>query len=190
MSQLRASAANRLAIALAAALVLAALVASPRARAQEAAANEAARAASPVAAPAAMPAAVASAASDGMPEVVERALGLIGIRYRRGSASVESGFDCSGLVGYVFSAVMGLTLPRTSYEIARLGTEVARGDLKPGDLVFFNTMQRSFSHVGIYLGDDKFLHAPRTGYRVRIEDMTGAYWVARFNGARRLESGR
>ena len=134
-----------------------------------------------------LPAAVPAAALDRMPEVVERALGLIGIRYKRGAASVEAGFDCSGLVAYVFDAVMGLHLPRTTYEIARLGTDVAKGDLKPGDLVFFNTMRRSFSHVGIYLGDNKFVHAPRTGYKVRIEDMTGPYWTARFNGARRIE---
>ena len=134
-----------------------------------------------------LPTAVPAAALDRMPEVVERALGLIGIRYKRGAASVEAGFDCSGLVAYVFDAVMGLHLPRTTYEIARLGTDVAKGDLKPGDLVFFNTMRRSFSHVGIYLGDNKFVHAPRTGYKVRIEDMTGPYWTARFNGARRIE---
>ena len=135
-----------------------------------------------------LPAAAPTAALDRMPEVVERALGLIGIRYKRGAASIEAGFDCSGLVAYVFDAVMGLHLPRTTYEIARLGTDVAKGDLKPGDLVFFNTMRRSFSHVGIYLGDNKFVHAPRTGYKVRIEDMTGPYWTARFNGARRIET--
>ena len=126
------------------------------------------------------------AALDRMSEVLDRALGLIGIRYKRGASSVENGFDCSGLVAYVFRSVLGHELPRTTYEIARLGAAVSKGELKPGDLVFFNTMRRSFSHVGIYLGDQKFLHAPRTGLRVRIEDMTGPYWAARFNGARRL----
>jgi len=175
---------------LAAALLVA--FATATAHANEIVAFDDANAARPQApvVPAMLTAAVSApaAALDRMPEVVERALGLIGIRYKRGAASIEAGFDCSGLVAYVFDAVMGLTLPRTTYEIARLGTDVAKGDLQPGDLVFFNTMRRSFSHVGIYLGDNKFVHAPRTGYKVRIEDMTGPYWTARFNGARRIET--
>ena len=173
---------------LAAALLVA--LATTTARAHEAVAfddADAARVQAP-ALPAAAISTAPAAALDRMPAVVERALGLIGIRYKRGAASLEAGFDCSGLVAYVFDAVMGLALPRTTYEIARLGTDVAKGDLKPGDLVFFNTMRRSFSHVGIYLGDNKFVHAPRTGYKVRIEDMTGAYWTARFNGARRIQA--
>lgn len=137
---------------------------------------------------AAVPAAAPASGADRVHSVIDRALGLIGIRYRRGGSSVETGFDCSGFVAHVFDSVAGLKLPRTTYEIARLGTDVARGELKPGDLVFFNTMRQSFSHVGIYLGDQKFIHAPRTGRNIRVEDMSGPYWTARFNGARRIEA--
>ena len=134
------------------------------------------------------PAAVPSRGIDRVHAAIDQALGLIGIRYHRGGNSIETGFDCSGFVAHVFGSVFDLKLPRTTYEIARLGTSVAKGELKPGDLVFFNTMRQSFSHVGIYLGDQKFIHAPRTGRNVRIEDMNGPYWTARFNGARRLQA--
>ncbi len=135
-----------------------------------------------------LPEAAPTSRLDRVHSVIDQALGLIGIRYRRGGNSVETGFDCSGFVAHVFDSVAGLKLPRTTYEIARLGTDVAKGELKPGDLVFFNTMRRSFSHVGIYLGDQKFIHAPRTGRNIRVEDMSGPYWTARFNGARRIEA--
>jgi len=116
------------------------------------------------------------------------ALDLVGIRYRRGGSSVETGFDCSGFVGHVFREHLGLFLPRTSYEIAREGASVSQAELKPGDLVFFNTMRRTFSHVGIYLGDNRFVHAPRPGRAVRVEDMRESYWTRRFNGARRVST--
>jgi cell wall-associated NlpC family hydrolase len=117
---------------------------------------------------------------------LERALDLIGIRYRRGGSSPEQGFDCSGFVSHVFNEGLGLYLPRTAREMSQSGEAVRQHELKPGDLVFFNTMRRAFSHVGIYLGDDLFVHSPRTGGRVRVEDMRDRYWVRRFNGARRI----
>ena len=115
------------------------------------------------------------------------ALDLVGIRYRRGGNTVESGFDCSGFVVHVFNQSLGLLLPRTSREISKTGTVVAKEELEPGDLVFFNTRRAAYSHVGIYLGDNQFVHAPKPGQRVRVEDMRQRYWAARFNGARRIE---
>ena len=100
---------------------------------------------------------------------------------------MDTGFDCSGFVGKVFSDALGFGMPRTAAEMAQMGEQVKINELKPGDLVFFNTMRRAFSHVGIYVGDGKFIHAPRTGGKVRIEDMQQAYWQRRFNGARRAE---
>jgi len=121
-----------------------------------------------------------------MNRLIDSALDLVGIRYRRGGSSAESGFDCSGFVGYVFLEQLGLRLPRTSGEISRAGEQVSRSDLKPGDLVFFNTMRRAFSHVGIYMGDNQFVHAPRPGKAVRVEDIRESYWAKRYNGARRI----
>jgi len=114
------------------------------------------------------------------------ALGMIGVDYRYGGDTPEEGLDCSGLVRHVFQQVTGVTLPRTSKELARVGKEVKRADLKPGDLVFFNTRRFAFSHVGIYLGDDRFIHAPRTGAEVEIAELDNSYWRTHFNGARRL----
>jgi len=116
------------------------------------------------------------------------AMSLIGIHYRRGGSSPENGLDCSGLVRYVFREAHGTELPRTSVEISKMGETVDKKDLQPGDLVFFNTLRRTFSHVGIYLGDNKFIHAPSSGGAVRIESMDLAYWKARFNGARRIDT--
>lgn len=120
--------------------------------------------------------------------LVADALGLIGISYRMGGNSPQSGFDCSGLVRYVFQSAIGLNLPRRAEEISRIGTKVDRQELKPGDLVFYKTLRRTFSHVGIYLGNNRFIHAPSAGGAVRIDDMTQSYWAARFNGARRVEN--
>lgn len=118
--------------------------------------------------------------------LLNQGMEYLGIRYRFGGNSPETGLDCSGLVQNVFRNALGLDLPRTAKEMARVGDKVGMNDLKPGDLVFFNTMRRAFSHVGIYLGDGRFLHAPRRGEEVRIDDMDKTYWVKRFNGARRL----
>lgn len=111
---------------------------------------------------------------------------MVGIRYRHGGTSPEHGLDCSGLVRYVFRQADGTELPRTSSEISRVGEKIEESELQPGDLVFFNTLKRAFSHVGIYLGDNKFIHAPSSGGVVRVESMELAYWKARFSGARRI----
>jgi cell wall-associated NlpC family hydrolase len=121
-------------------------------------------------------------------ELVVGALGLLGIAYRLGGNSPTSGFDCSGLVRYVFQTAAGLDLPRRAEEISRVGTKVDRSELRPGDLVFYKTLRKTFSHVGIYLGDNRFIHAPSSGGAVRVDDMTQSYWMARFNGARRIGS--
>lgn len=125
---------------------------------------------------------VTSQASD----LAVEAMSMLGIKYRYGGDTPESGLDCSGLVRYVFKAALGTDLPRTSAEISRVGEKVDSHDLKPGDLVFYNTLRRGFSHVGIYLGDSKFIHSPHTGGEVRIESMNLEYWKKRFNGARRI----
>lgn len=115
-----------------------------------------------------------------------RAMALIGIHYKYGGNSPENGLDCSGFVRYVFKEAWGASLPRTSEEISRLGQRIETQDLQPGDLVFYNTLRRTFSHVGIYLGDNKFIHSPAAGGDVRIERMDVGYWKKRFNGARRI----
>lgn len=119
-------------------------------------------------------------------ELVLRALTFVGVSYRRGGESPETGFDCSGLVRHVFREAVGLVLPRTSRDISRLGENIRPDELQPGDLVFFNTLRRGFSHVGIYLGEHRFVHAPASGGEVRVEDMRQNYWSKRFNGARRI----
>ncbi|MDX9885246.1 C40 family peptidase [Thauera sp.] len=119
-------------------------------------------------------------------QLVDEALSYLGIRYRFGGTSPETGLDCSGLVLNVFRNAVGLDLPRTAREMANVGDKIGRQELKPGDLVFFNTMRRTFSHVGIYLGDGKFVHAPSSGGKVRVESISTRYWAQRFNGARRL----
>lgn len=119
-------------------------------------------------------------------DAVDQAIDLLGIRYRWGGSSPEAGFDCSGFVRHVFREGLGLVLPRSSTEMSKSGEAINRDELRPGDLVFFNTMRNAFSHVGIYLGDNQFVHAPRRGGRVRIEDLRDGYWTKRFNGARRV----
>jgi len=114
------------------------------------------------------------------------ALGLIGVDYKYGGESPETGLDCSGLVRYVFQQVTGITLPRTAKEMSRVGDKVALEDLKPGDLVFFNTRSFAFSHVGIYLGENRFIHAPSRGREVEVVAFDKGFWQKRFNGARRL----
>lgn len=124
--------------------------------------------------------------SDQATSLVINALAFLGVPYRYGGNSVDTGFDCSGFVRAVFEQSVGKVLPRRSDEQAAATQEIDRSELKPGDLVFFNTMRRAFSHVGIYVGDGKFIHSPRTGAQVRMEDMRVAYWNNRFNGARRV----
>lgn len=120
-------------------------------------------------------------------EVIFYALSMVGIDYRWGGSSPQTGFDCSGLVSHVFRQIAGLVLPRDSYAMARMGRPVRLDELKPGDLVFFNTMRRPFSHVGIYLGDKRFIHAPTAGKQVHVVDMSQPYWTQRYNGARRID---
>ena len=135
-------------------------------------------------------AASASAAAgkvwSGAQDVAIYALGMVGVDYRFGGNTPEIGLDCSGLVRYVFQEVTGVTLPRTSKEMSSLGATVAAADLRPGDLVFFNTRRFQFSHVGIYLGDSRFIHAPSSGSEVEIAKLSESYWQKHFNGARRL----
>ena len=121
-------------------------------------------------------------------ELVIQAMGLLGVPYKRGGTSEEKGFDCSGFVRHMFEKSVGLVLPHRAEEQAKVTEEINRSELRPGDLVFFNTMKRTFSHVGIYVGDGKFIHAPRPGKSVRVDDMREAYWQKRFNGARRVKS--
>ena len=120
-------------------------------------------------------------------EVIINALSLTGIKYKYGGNSPETGFDCSGFVRYVFRNAANLTLPPTARAISQIGKTVKKDELQPGDLVFFNTLKSAFSHVGIYIGNNKFIHAPRTGAAVRVENMQQDYWSSRFNGAQRLE---
>lgn len=119
-------------------------------------------------------------------DIVFKAVSMIGTRYQRGGQSPEAGFDCSGFVRYVFAQTLQRDLPRTSAEMGAIGESVARDGLQPGDLVFYNTLRRAFSHVGIYIGDGRFVHAPSRGRRVEIVDMSVRYWQRRYNGARRL----
>lgn len=120
-------------------------------------------------------------------EVVVRAMGLIGVPYQWGGNDPRQGFDCSGLVTHVYREAVGMALPRTSQRISERGRRVDRTRLAPADLVFYNTSRRrSFSHVGIYVGDDRFVHAPSSGSLVRVESMETRYWRQRYAGARRL----
>jgi len=114
------------------------------------------------------------------------ALGLVGVRYRYGGADPDRGLDCSGLIQYVFEQVTGVTLPRTSRELAKIGDRIPLAELAPGDLVFFNTRRFAFSHVGLYLGDNRFIHAPSRGRDVVVASLADNYWKKRFDGARRL----
>jgi len=122
----------------------------------------------------------------GAQDVALFALGMIGVDYRFGGETPERGLDCSGLIRYVFQEVTGVTLPRTAREMSRLGDKVAVGDLAPGDLVFFNTRRFAFSHVGLYLGDNRFIHAPSAGGEVEVATLSQDYWKKHFDGARRL----
>ena len=132
---------------------------------------------------------VRNSVRDTASDLVMQAMNFLGVPYRRGGNTEETGFDCSGFTRLVFENSVGLVLPRRADEQARAAglLNINRQELKPGDLVFFNTMKRTFSHVGIYVGDDKFIHSPRTGSEVRIEDMRDSYWSRRFTGARRAD---
>jgi cell wall-associated NlpC family hydrolase len=121
-----------------------------------------------------------------MTELAFYAMSLSDTSYQFGGTTPANGFDCSGFVVHVFKHSADLTLPRTSQEISKSGLALDSEDLSPGDLVFYDTQHAQFSHVGIYIGDSKFVHAPRTGSRVKIERMGDKYWASRYNGARRI----
>jgi cell wall-associated NlpC family hydrolase len=113
------------------------------------------------------------------------AMGLIGVPYIWGGAKTTVGLDCSGLVQSVYQQTANIALPRNTAQQAAATRVITADELRPGDLVFFNTLNRPFSHVGIYVGDNRFVHAPKPGASVRISTMTRAYWASRFDGARR-----
>lgn len=130
-----------------------------------------------------------SKARDTASDITTYALSLIGVDYRFGGNTPDSGLDCSGLIRYVFQQATGLSLPRSAREQARVGESVSRDKLQPGDLVFFNTRRFQFSHVGLYIGDNRFIHAPSSGGAVQVVSLDNAYWQKAFNGARRIVSG-
>jgi hypothetical protein len=144
--------------------------------------------ASPVPVPAPAERGLLRQVQDRASSMVVAAMGLVGVRYQRGGTSADGGFDCSGFTRHVFETSLGLILPRKVDEQASAPglIEVRRDELRPGDLVFFNTLRRTFSHVGIYIGDNRFIHAPRSGKLIRTESMNFAYWADRFTGARRV----
>lgn len=119
-------------------------------------------------------------------ELVVNAMGFLGVPYKRGGNTVESGFDCSGFVRAIYKQSIGLILPRRAEQQAAATQNISKADLQPGDLVFFNTMRRAFSHVGIYVGEGKFIHSPKPGAEVRVDSMSLSYWERRFDGARRV----
>ena len=125
-------------------------------------------------------------ATDAASSVALQALAHLGTPYRSGGLSPRSGFDCSGLVAYVYREGAGLALPRNTLDLSQLGVAIEPDALRPGDLVFYNTQRREYSHVGIYLGEDRFIHAPSSGGEVRVENLRADYWMRRYSGARRF----
>jgi cell wall-associated NlpC family hydrolase len=126
--------------------------------------------------------------TDKAADLVVNAMGFLGVPYKRGGNNFEQGFDCSGFVKAMYEQTIGLALPRRAAEQAAATQPIDKSELQPGDLVFFNTLRSAFSHVGIYVGDNKFIHSPRTGSVVRVEDMGVKYWSSRFDGARRVDT--
>ncbi len=123
----------------------------------------------------------------GAANMVSHAIGFLGVPYRLGGNDFESGFDCSGFVRAIVAQTIGLLLPRQAEQQAAASNEISASELQPGDLVFFNTLERAYSHVGIYLGAGRFIHSPKPGAQIRVEDMSKTYWTQRFNGARRVQ---
>jgi cell wall-associated NlpC family hydrolase len=119
--------------------------------------------------------------------IIEQALSLTGTPYHYGGSSPETGFDCSGFVRYVFNQFANIDLPRTSASMSTVGQSVRKEELQPGDLIFFNTSRKPFSHVAIYIGDNQFIHAPRKGRNVEVENIEDRYWASRYDGAKRIE---
>lgn len=134
------------------------------------------------------PRAATEAAPPQRTEALMQALMAVGVGYRNAGNSHTSGFDCSGLVAHVYREAWGIALPQNARAQSEFGVPVAVTDLQAGDLVFYNTLGAPFSHVGIYLGDGKFVHAPKTGADVRIDRVDSRYWATRFDGARRIQT--
>ncbi len=120
-------------------------------------------------------------------DLVVNAMGFLGVPYKRGGNTADTGFDCSGFVRAMYEQTIGLVLPRRADQQAAATQSIDKSDLKPGDLVFFNTLRRTFSHVGIYVGEGRFIHSPKPGAEVRVESMKIDYWASRFDGARRVQ---
>ncbi len=118
--------------------------------------------------------------------IVLYALGLIDTGYRYGGKNPSAGFDCSGMVSHIFENAAGIKIGGSAADIARLGHPVDLRQLRPGDLVFFNTRNKPFSHVGIYIGDDRFVHAPSEKGRVHAESLKNSYFATRLEAARSL----
>lgn len=128
---------------------------------------------------------VPAKSSDAIGNMLLQSVGLMGIAYKWGGNTPDTGMDCSGFVRYVFQQSLGITLPRTAAQMAKVGKRISISDLEPGDLIFFNTRRGSNTHIGIYLGNNKFIQSPRTGENIQITELTG-YWLAHFNGAKRV----
>ena len=126
-------------------------------------------------------------------ELIGNAMGLLGVAYRYGGTSASTGFDCSGFMQHIFRKTMQINLPRTSAEQAKMGVAVSRSELQPGDMVFFSTSRGRISHVGLYIGNNRFIHAPRTGKSIEITSLGNKYWNSKYVTARRVkryDSGR
>lgn len=121
-------------------------------------------------------------------EIILHALSQTGVKYKYGGINPDSGFDCSGFVRYVFKEAANLTLPHGARAMSQVGQNVPEKELKPGDLVFFNTMKSVYSHVGIYVGNNRFIHSPSAGSSISVADMNDSYWSKRFTGARRVDA--
>lgn len=119
-------------------------------------------------------------------EIVLYSLSLTGTQYKFGGDSPDKGFDCSGLIRHVYHSVAGLMLPHSAQAIYTAATKVSLDELQPGDVVFYNTLKRAYSHVGIYLGNQRFIHAASSGRSTQVSTMTDKYWSKRYNGAGRL----
>ena len=135
----------------------------------------------------------ASRSSDSADELIGSAMGLLGVAYRYGGTSASTGFDCSGFMQHIFRKTMQINLPRTSAEQAKMGVAVSRSELQPGDMVFFSTSRGRISHVGLYIGNNRFIHAPRTGKSIEITSLGNKYWNSKYVTARRVkryDSGR
>ena len=131
-----------------------------------------------------------SSSIDKAQDMLMYALSLVGVNYKYGGKSPDTGLDCSGFVSHVYKQAAGLVLPHNARAISMFGQKIAISELQPGDLVFYNTMRHAYSHVGIYLGENKFVHASVTGRGVEVVNMNENYWVKRFNGARRVITSR